>query len=40
MLVADGSKDVMNNVFEGSVTVQTTQKLSGGNGTLAKCWYS
>ena len=34
MLIADGSKDVMNNVFEGSVTVQTTQKLSGGNGTL------
>lgn len=34
MLVANGSKDVMNNVFDGSVTVQTTQKLSGGNGTL------
>lgn len=34
MLVANGSKDVMNNVFDGTVTVQTTQKLSGGNGTL------
>lgn len=34
LLMNDAGQNLLDNIFAGSVTVQTTQKLSGGKGTL------
>ncbi|MEC9093105.1 MAG: hypothetical protein VX438_10395 [Planctomycetota bacterium] len=34
MLLSDGSQNLMDNSFEGAITIQSTQYISGGNGTV------